>query len=334
MSVESLEPNRVLAGRYRLEARLGAGGMGAIWRAEHLVLKAPVAVKLIDRDAVPDEDTMARFLREAQAAATLRSPHVVQIIDYGLDGKIPFMVMELLEGENLAQRLKRMRRLSRQETARVLTQVGRAVQRAHEAGIVHRDLKPENVFLVRNEDDEIAKVLDFGVAKLERANLGQEGTRTRTGSILGTPYYMSPEQAQGNKTVDYRSDLWALGVIAFECIVGKRPFFSDGLGDLVLTICVRDLPVPSDTAPVPLGFDKWFARACAREPAHRFQSARELTEGLRDALGIEARELDTPEIVVKSEGGKSSAPPSAGTPTLAGDSVALSSGKRPRLADP
>jgi serine/threonine-protein kinase len=334
MPVESLEPNRILAGRYRLEARLGAGGMGAIWRAEHLVLKAPVAVKLIDRDAVPDEDTMARFLREAQAAATLRSPHVVQIIDYGVDGKIPFMVMELLEGENLAQRLKRMRRLSRQETARVLTQVGRAVQRAHEAGIVHRDLKPENVFLVRNEDDEIAKVLDFGVAKLERANLGTEGTRTRTGSILGTPYYMSPEQAQGNKTVDYRSDLWALGVIAFECIVGKRPFFSDGLGDLVLTICVRDLPVPSDTAPVPLGFDKWFARACSREPAARFQSARELTEGLRDSLGIEGRELDTPEIVVKSEGSKSSAPPSsAGVPTLAGDSVALSSGQR-RRADP
>ncbi len=333
MPVESLEPNRVLAGRYRLEARLGAGGMGAIWRAEHLVLKAPVAVKLIDRDAVPDDDTMARFLREAQAAAALRSPHVVQIIDYGVDGKIPFMVMELLEGENLAQRLKRMRRLSRQETARILTQVGRAVQRAHEAGIVHRDLKPENVFLVRNEDDEIAKVLDFGVAKLERANLGQEGTRTRTGSILGTPYYMSPEQAQGNKTVDYRSDLWALGVIAFESIVGKRPFFSDGLGDLVLTICVRDLPVPSDTAPVPLGFDKWFARACNREPSQRFQSARELTEGLRDALGIEGRELDTPEIVVKSEGGPKSSSPPAGVPTLAGDSVALSSGFK-RRADP
>jgi serine/threonine-protein kinase len=333
MSVESLEPSRVLAGRYRLEARLGAGGMGAIWRAEHLVLKAPVAVKLIDRDAVPDDDTMARFLREAQAAATLRSPHVVQIIDYGVDGKIPFMVMELLEGENLAQRLKRLRRLARQETARILTQVGRAVQRAHEAGIVHRDLKPENVFLVRNEDDEIAKVLDFGVAKLERANLGSEGTRTRTGSILGTPYYMSPEQAQGNKTVDYRSDLWALGVIAFECIVGKRPFYSDGLGDLVLTICVRDLPVPSDFAPVPLGFDAWFARACAREPGQRFQSARELTEGLRDALGIEGLSLDTPEIVVKTDGSKSSAPGTSETPTVVGDSVALSSGPR-RRADP
>src|SRR6185369_15364076 len=239
MGVEALEPNRVLAGRYRLEERLGQGGMGAIWRAEHLVLQAPVAVKLIDREAVPDEDTLARFLREAKSAAALRSPHVVQIIDYGLDGPIPFMVMELHEGE------------------------------------------------------EIAKVLDFGVAKVEQAALGPEGTRTRTGSILGTPYYMSPEQAQGNKTVDSRSDLWALGVIAFECLTGKRPFYSDGLGDLVLTICVRDLPVPSDVAPVPLGFDAWFAKACARDPENRFQTARELTDALREALGLDPKDAGT-----------------------------------------
>jgi len=314
MGVEALEPNRVLAGRYRLEERLGQGGMGAIWRAEHLVLQAPVAVKLIDREAVPDEDTLARFLREAKSAAALRSPHVVQIIDYGVDGPIPFMVMELLEGETLAQRLKTLRRLSRQETARVLTHIGRAVGRAHEAGIVHRDLKPENVFLVKNEDDEIAKVLDFGVAKVERAALGPEGTRTRTGSILGTPYYMSPEQAQGNKTVDSRSDLWSLGVIAFECLTGKRPFYSDGLGDLVLTICVRDLPVPSDVAPVPLGFDAWFAKACAREPEQRFQSARELTDALREALGLDPREsagLDSPDVLVASRSHPSSRPPAS-----------------------
>jgi eukaryotic-like serine/threonine-protein kinase len=303
MGVEALEPNRVLAGRYKLELRLGAGGMGTIWRAEHLVLQAPVAVKLIDREAVPDDDTVARFLREAKAAAALRSPHVVQIIDYGVDGKIPFMVMELLEGENLAQRLKRVRRLSRQDTARILTHVGRAMMRAHEAGIVHRDLKPDNVYLIKNEDEEIAKVLDFGVAKVEEAALGVEGTRTRTGSILGTPYYMSPEQAQGNKAVDHRSDLWSLGVIAFECLTGKRPFYSDGLGDLVLTICVRDLPVPSDVAPVPLGFDRWFARACARDPEARFQNAREMMEALRESLGLEPREIsmDTPEISVAAD---------------------------------
>jgi serine/threonine-protein kinase len=190
--------------------------------------------------------------------------------------------------------------LSPGDTARVLTEVGRAVQRAHEAGIVHRDLKPENVFLVRNEDDEIAKVLDFGVAKVEQTGLGAEGTRTRTGSILGTPYYMSPEQAQGNKAVDFRSDLWALGVIAFECLIGKRPFWSDGLGDLVLMICVRDMPIPSEVGSVPLGFDEWFARACSRDPDARFQSARELTEALRDVLGVEGRDAysDVPEVSV------------------------------------
>jgi serine/threonine protein kinase len=294
MSSPARDSQRVLAGRYRLERRLEVGGMGTIWRAEHLVLQAPVAVKLIDRDAVPDEDTVARFLREAKAAATLRSPHVVQILDYGMDEGAPFIVMELLEGENLAQRLRRVGRLGAAETVRIVTHVGRAMARAHEASIVHRDLKPENVFLVHNADEEIAKVLDFGVAKIDQGALAVEGARTRTGSILGTPYYMSPEQAQGNKTVDSRSDLWALGVIVFECLTGKRPFFSDGLGDLVLQICVRELPVPSHVADVPLGFDAWFERALQRDPDLRFQTAREMTDSLREVLGVELRDGATP----------------------------------------
>jgi serine/threonine protein kinase len=295
--------DRVLVGRYRLDERLGAGGMGSIWRAYHLVLAAPVAVKLIDREAVPDEETLGRFMREAQSAATLRSPHVVQILDYGVDDKLPFIVMELLDGENLAQRIRRLGRLASADTARIVTHIGRAMARAHEANIVHRDLKPENVFLIRNEDEEIAKVLDFGVAKVSVGALGEQGSRTRTGSILGTPYYMSPEQAQGNKTVDHRSDLWSLGVIAFECVTGKRPFYSDGLGDLVLQICIRDIPVPSDFGSVPVGFDAWFARAVARDPEARFQSARELTDALREVLGGEGRDLQwtSPEVTSASD---------------------------------
>ena len=335
--------DRVLVGRYRLDERLGAGGMGSIWRAQHLVLAAPVAVKLIDREAVPDEETLARFMREAQSAATLRSPHVVQILDYGVDDKLPFIVMELLDGENLAQRLRRLTRLSSSDTARIVTHIGRAVARAHEAGIVHRDLKPENVFLIRNEDEEIAKVLDFGVAKVSVGDLGQEGTRTRTGSILGTPYYMSPEQAQGNKMVDHRSDLWSLGVIAFECLTGKRPFYSDGLGDLVLQICIRDIPVPSDCASVPIGFDAWFARACARDPEARFQSARELTDALREVLGGDtSRDLQwtSPEVSVANEEAPNSqartrvdaTAPVSTAPTLAADSnsqIRIASGSIP-----
>ncbi|HSC86343.1 MAG TPA: serine/threonine-protein kinase, partial [Polyangiaceae bacterium] len=302
MEPPPLEPGTVLAGKYRLGHRLGEGGMGTVYLAEHLVLKANVAVKVIDKEVVDGEVTLARFMREAQAAASLRSPHVVQIIDYGTEGERPFMVMELLEGETLAQRLERVGRLTPQETYRVISHVARAVAKAHEAGIVHRDLKPDNVFLVHNEGDEIAKVLDFGVAKIDTTSLGGH-SHTRTGSLLGTPYYMSPEQAQGNKEIDYRSDLWALGVIAFECMLGQRPFSSDGLGDLVIQICIRDIPIPSTLGDVPEGFDAWFARAVAREPEHRFQSAREVSEALGVAVGLSRAEGVMPEPAWSVAGG-------------------------------
>jgi serine/threonine protein kinase len=285
MSQRRFEPGTVLADKYRLDALLGEGGMGTVYQATHLLLKAPVAIKVIDREVSSGDVALARFMREAQAAASLRSPHVVQVLDYGSAEGSPFMVMELLEGENLAQRIERVGRLAPRETYRVMSHVARAVAKAHEAGIVHRDLKPDNVFLVHNEGDQLAKVLDFGVAKVEATALGG-GSHTRTGSLLGTPYYMSPEQAQGNKEVDFRSDLWALGVIAFECLTGKRPFFSDGLGDIVLQICVRDIPRPSNVSEVPAGFDDWFAHATQRDPNQRFQSARELSEALREALDV------------------------------------------------
>jgi serine/threonine-protein kinase len=284
MEAKKLDPGTILAGKYRLESILGEGGMGTVYRAEHLALRAPVAVKVIDRDIAEGDIAHARFMREAQSAASLRSPHVVQILDYGMEGERPFMVMELLEGETLAARLERLHRLSPAETYRVVSHVARAIAKAHEAGIIHRDLKPDNVFLVENEGDEIAKVLDFGVAKVDQTAIG--GTHTRTGSLLGTPYYMSPEQAQGNKELDSRSDLWAIGVIAFECLLGERPFSSDGLGDLVIQICIRDIVVPSSVGSVPPGFDEWFKRAVAREPELRFQTARELSESLREALGL------------------------------------------------
>ncbi len=339
MAQPALEPGRVLAGKYRLGERLGEGGMGAVYRAEHLVLQAPVAIKVIEREIVADEATKARFAREAQAAAALRSPHVVQILDYGTEGDLPFMVMELLEGETLAQRIRRKRRLSANETSWILSHVARAVAKAHEQGIVHRDLKPDNVFLVKNEDAEVAKVLDFGVAKIEATSLGGgsgDGTHTRTGSLLGTPYYMSPEQAQGNKAIDHRSDLWALAVIAFECLTGKRPFSSDGLGDLVLQICIREIPIPSHVAPVPLGFDGWFERATQREPEGRFQSAKELADSLREALGVELREVPAaPDVQVTVSSSPLSSPPpdddvpvrkvDAKAPTLAEDSLLRSS---------
>ncbi|HEX2731438.1 MAG TPA: serine/threonine-protein kinase, partial [Polyangiaceae bacterium] len=267
----------LLAEKYRLLEELGRGGMGSVWRAEHLALSAPIAVKLMAPAIAEAPEALARFHREAQAAAALRSPHVVQILDHGVDAKTgtPFIVMELLEGESLASRLARLGQLEPAATSRIITQVARALTKAHAAGIVHRDLKPDNIFLVNNDDEEIAKVLDFGIAKSETHALAAV---TVTGALMGTAYYMSPEQISGSKELDFRTDLWALGVIAHECLLGRRPFEAETIGAMVLRICTQPIERPSSFGSVPEGFDQWFEQAVAREPERRFQSARELAD--------------------------------------------------------
>ncbi|HEX2734342.1 MAG TPA: serine/threonine-protein kinase [Polyangiaceae bacterium] len=262
----------VLAGKYRLTAELGRGGMGSVWRAEHLTLRSQVAIKLIDPELARHPEALERFLSEAQAAARLRSPHVVQVLDFGQDGAIPFIVMELLEGESLGARLDRSQVLTPADTARVLEQVARALDRAHEANIVHRDLKPDNIFIVRDRDSEVAKVLDFGIAK---NGIATRAHNTRGGVMLGTPDYMSPEQIGASGDVDYRADIWAFGVIAYECLLGRRPFDQDSTEKIFHAVCTAPLPVPSQNGRVPPGFDAWFARACARSSWDRFASAGE-----------------------------------------------------------
>lgn len=285
---EAGRAGQVIGGKYQLVRCIGRGGMGSVWQAMHVTLGAPVALKLVDpallrRDDVDPGEVLKRFLREAQAAAAVRSPHVVQILDHGIDGTTPWMALEMLEGESLDQRLARVRVLPFRDTARFITQVSRALTRAHEAGLVHRDLKPSNIFLVRNEDEEIAKILDFGLVKVQRAPLGGHGSDLTAGRVLGTPYYMSPEQAQG-KGVDHRTDLWAIGIIAFECVVGRLPFETEVLTQLLVDICVKPMPIPSRWAAVPPGFDEWFAKATHRDASQRFQSAREMAEALRATL--------------------------------------------------
>ena len=271
----------VVSGRYRLLKRLGEGGMGAVWLADHVTLRSKVAIKLLHPSLLDTDDGMKRFLREAQAAALLRSPHVVQILDHGVDGGIPYIAMELLEGESLAARLARVSKLTLPQTARLVTHVARAIGKAHDAGIVHRDLKPDNVFIVHNDDEEVAKVLDFGIAKMVHPVAEPAGTAsTREGSILGTPLYMSPEQVRGYG-VDWRSDLWSLAIIAFECVCGRAPFAGRTIGDLLVLICSEPLPVPSSLAPLPAAFDAWFAKAASRDVEARFQSAKEMAEALR-----------------------------------------------------
>lgn len=254
-----------------------------------MTLGTRVAVKFIDAGYADNDEARQRFENEAKAAALLNSKYAVKVFDHGMmaDGR-PFIVMEYLTGEPLDERLQRLGHLDPVETASILAQVCRALARAHGAGIVHRDLKPENVFLVRDDEDnaDIAKVVDFGIAKFTDHGLGISSS-TRTGSVLGTPFYMSPEQARGLRAVDYRTDLWSLGVIAYRCIVGRLPFESESLGDLLVKICTVELPVPSQVAPwCPPGFDAWFARAMQRDPALRFNSAQELAEQLMLVCGI------------------------------------------------
>jgi Protein kinase domain len=276
----------IVADRFRLERPLGVGGMGTVWLAHQTALDVPCAVKFIHAEAASSPEIRARFEREAKSAAQLRSPNVVQILDHGVWQGSPYIAMEYLEGEDLAGRLRRMGKLSPAETASIASQVARALTRAHAAGLVHRDLKPANIFLVRDDDREIAKILDFGVVKSTASTFGVGDANTKTGSAIGTPFYMSPEQAQGTKLVDHRSDLWALGVVVFRCITGHLPFQSQALGDLFMKIMVLPIPVPSQIAPVPPGFDAWWARAAARDPEQRFQSAKELAEALGWALGL------------------------------------------------
>jgi eukaryotic-like serine/threonine-protein kinase len=279
----SFHAGHVIADKYELEALVGEGGMGAVWRARHRQLEAPVALKLMSPAIASQPEALNRFLREARAAARLSSLHVVKVFDFGVDGDTPFIAMELLQGESLRERLDRVGRLSAEQTLWVIRQASRALAKAHAGGIVHRDLKPENLFITQQED-ELLKVLDFGVAKLSGA-AGTPTTSTRTGALLGTPFYMSPEQARGIKSVDHRSDVWSLGVIAFECITGKLPFDSQAFGDLVLKICTLPVPVPSSLAQVPEGFDAWFARVTERDPERRPQSVEELVEGLQSLIG-------------------------------------------------
>jgi serine/threonine-protein kinase len=288
-------PGTVILGRYRLDSILGRGGMGSVWRAEHLQLRSPVAVKLLDSAISSNEQMLARFMREAQSAASLRSPHVVQIFDYGVEQGTAFIAMELLQGESLAERIARLKQLPADEVIRFLCQVLRAISKAHEAGIVHRDLKPDNVFICADEP-EFAKVLDFGVAKLVNGKMSAaSGSRTQTGMMIGTPYYMSPEQTQA-KEVDARADLWGIAVIAYECLVGQRPFTGDSFGELVLSICTAPIPVPSHSAAVPPGFDEWFVKGTQRDRNRRFASAREMAEELAKVGGISS--ASRPQITV------------------------------------
>ncbi|WP_437616888.1 serine/threonine-protein kinase [Sorangium sp. So ce834] len=291
--MSSLAEGSVIAGRYRLERMLARGGMGAIWVARHVQLDAAVAIKLMAPEYAASSTARARFEREARAAAQLKIPNVVHVHDYGIEGETPFLVMELLEGEDLETRLAREGRLSLSATLSVVAQVCKALRRAHETGIIHRDLKPANLFLARQDDEETVKVLDFGIAKAQGTLLA--GKETKTGTLVGSPYYMSPEQVRRSKTLDWRSDLWSVGVIAYRCVTGRLPFPGEEIGEVFVAICTEDVPLASSLAPE-LGpeVDRFFSRAFMREPERRFQSASELAEAFSAAAASPGAEPGAP----------------------------------------
>jgi serine/threonine protein kinase len=275
----------VVAGRYRLEKPLARGGMGAVWVARHRQLDSRVAIKFMDPTLASSSAARARFEREAKSAAQIHSPHVVHVYDYGVEEDTPFLAMELLDGEDLGTRIKRHGPLSLGAAADIIVQVARALRVAHAAGIVHRDLKPANIFLATNDNLVVAKVLDFGIAKtVQRASVDDEGTKTD--QMLGSPQYMSPEQARRSRDVDARTDLWALGVIAYRAITGKLPFTGDPV-EVLVRICMEPAAPPSVHKPeLPPTLDRFFERALAKSPDHRFQTAAELADAFVLAAGV------------------------------------------------
>jgi serine/threonine-protein kinase len=298
-------PGTVIGGKYRIDGLIGRGGMGSVWSAVHLGLGQRVAVKLIARRYANSREARQRFDIEAKAVAQLRSRFVVQVYDNGETGDgTPYIVMELLEGESLDHRIQTRGPVPVDQAVRTISQVGRALTRAHAVGIVHRDLKPENIFLTRTEDDdgEIAKVLDFGIAKIKTPD--SVDSATRTGAVLGTPLFMSPEQARGLKSVDHRTDLYSLGMVTYMMLTGQPAFSGESFGDILVAICTQPLPTLHQVAPwVPPALDGWLKRACAREPDDRYQSVEELLEGLYAAAGLARPSLQSQELVRSDSAG-------------------------------
>ncbi|WP_437291694.1 SUMF1/EgtB/PvdO family nonheme iron enzyme [Sorangium sp. So ce406] len=287
-----LRPDAVIADKLHLLRPLGQGGMGVVWAARHLALDTDVAVKFIRPErAAANPALVARFQREARATARIAHPHVVQVMDYGaVDGAVPYLVMELLRGFSLAELLERGGRLSFATARSLLQQVGSALESAHEHGIVHRDIKPHNVFITEGGKGYplFVKVLDFGVAKLagDAAAPSANPALTETGVVIGSAPYMSPEQLEGSKDVDLRSDLWSLGVVVYETLTGAQPFQGSSfvaVGAAVLKGKFR--PATEQRPGLPPSIDDWFAKALSVDPSCRFQSAREMVEAF---LALEA----------------------------------------------
>ncbi len=301
-SESKIAPKTMLLGKYCVIREIGRGGMAAVYEAEQLSLGKKVALKVLASELAASTIVIERFFREARAAASVRSPHIVDVYDSGrLDDGRPFIAMEMLEGESLYDRMARVRIIDVETTVRVIGHCAKGLAKAHAAGIVHRDLKPENVFLTKCADgDELVKILDFGLAKFYAPMNPDEKTKrlTREGAVFGTPAYMSPEQVKGQGNVDHRSDLWALGCMAYECLLGRPVWNMDqGVAMTFAAIAAGTIPTPSRIrTDLPLAFDEWFKKALERDPEKRFQNAKELADALTRVWGSDLSPSNLPAI--------------------------------------
>jgi serine/threonine-protein kinase len=267
-------------GRYDIARELGAGGMGAVYEATHIELKKRVAIKVLLPAMVQNAEARTRFLREGEAAAKIRHTHAVDVYDVGVENGMAYLVMEFLEGEDLNSVLRRDGALDFRRATSILLPVFAAMQAAHDEGVIHRDLKPANIFLSKGRrGDIVPKVLDFGISKIVTDDPG-EGL-TSTGTVLGTPYYMSPEQAHGGKAVDARSDQYSLGVIMYQCVTGRRPFQAPSMYQVLHQIVEGAFDPPRALRPeLDPGLEAAILRSMRKDPAERFRSVSSFANAL------------------------------------------------------
>jgi serine/threonine-protein kinase len=274
----SLEVGQLIEGKYRIIELIGEGGMGAVYLGENVRIQRKVAIKVLHGAYSSNIEVAQRFEREAQAAGRIGNDHILEVLDLGeLPGGDRFMVMEYLDGETLAHRIKRLGRMSPQQVAPLAKQMVAGLAAAHAAGIVHRDLKPENIFILKEKagKKDYVKIIDFGISKFQPLG-GDAMKMTRTGVVMGTPYYMAPEQASGSRDADARSDLYAVGVMLYEAVTGRVPFDAPTFNQLMFQIVLSEPPPPQAVVPdLDPAFASIVSKGMARDVNHRFQSSAE-----------------------------------------------------------
>jgi len=279
-----LEQGQIVEGKYRVARLLGEGGMGAVYECEDASIQKRFAIKVLHASVADDKNAVGRFEKEAQAAGRIGSDHITDVIALGtLPSGDRYMIMEFLDGTTLSGRIKDKGKLTPSEVAPTMVQLLEGLEAAHKAGIIHRDLKPDNVFLLRSKAGikDFVKILDFGISKFNRLSGDSAMSMTRTGAVMGTPYYMSPEQAKGSKEIDGRSDLYSTGVILYEAVTGQVPFNADTFNELIFKIVLEAPPPPEQIVPdLDPGFSAIIRKAMNRDPSQRFQTATEFQEAI------------------------------------------------------